>query len=150
MTHVAILIVAALVSTVSPPSLVDDADTIRKEIEAANKAFSAAYGRGDAKAVAGMYTEPGQLFPPAAQIVAGRAAIEKYWKSALDSGVKGVELKTTEVFSLGETAAETGTYALTGKNGDSLDEGKYVVVWKRVDGQWRLHRDCWNSNKPAA
>lgn len=22
---------------------------------------------------------------------------------------------------------------------------KYVVVWKRVDGQWRLHRDIWNT-----
>ena len=97
-----------------------------------------------------MYTERGQLFPPDAQIVDGRPAIETYWKSALDGGVKGVELKTTEVFSLGEAAAETGTYTLSGKNGDSLEEGKYVVVWKRVDGQWKLHRDCWNSNKPAA
>lgn len=22
---------------------------------------------------------------------------------------------------------------------------KFVVVWKMVDGQWRLHRDIWNS-----
>jgi hypothetical protein len=22
---------------------------------------------------------------------------------------------------------------------------KYVVVWKRVGGQWRLHRDIWNA-----
>jgi hypothetical protein len=22
---------------------------------------------------------------------------------------------------------------------------KYVVVWKKVGGQWRLHRDIWNA-----
>jgi ketosteroid isomerase-like protein len=22
---------------------------------------------------------------------------------------------------------------------------KYVVVWKRVDGAWLLHRDIWNA-----
>jgi ketosteroid isomerase-like protein len=22
-----------------------------------------------------------------------------------------------------------------------LDSGKYIVVWKRQDGQWKLHRD---------
>lgn len=22
---------------------------------------------------------------------------------------------------------------------------KYVVVWKKEDGQWRLHRDIWNT-----
>jgi ketosteroid isomerase-like protein len=22
---------------------------------------------------------------------------------------------------------------------------KFVVVWKKIDGQWRLHRDIWNS-----
>jgi hypothetical protein len=27
-----------------------------------------------------------------------------------------------------------------------IDEGKYVVVWKRVGGQWKLHRDIWTSS----
>jgi ketosteroid isomerase-like protein len=22
---------------------------------------------------------------------------------------------------------------------------KFVVVWKKTDGQWRLHRDIWNA-----
>jgi len=22
---------------------------------------------------------------------------------------------------------------------------KFVVVWKKTDGQWRLHRDIWNT-----
>ncbi len=126
----------------------DDADGPRKEIGAANAAFSKAYDSGDAKAVAAFYTEEGELFPPNETIVKGRPAIEAFWKAAIDAGVKGVTLKTTEVFALGETVAETGTYTLSGKDGEPADQGKYVVVWKRVEGKWKLHRDCWNSNKP--
>ena len=144
----AVLILAELVCRMYDASA-DDADGPRKEIERANAAFSNAYDRGDAKAIAALYTEEGELFPPNEVIVKGRPAIETYWKAAIDGGIKGVTLKTTEVFALGETVAETGAYTLSGKDREPVDEGKYVVVWKRVDGKWKLHRDCWNSDKPA-
>jgi uncharacterized protein (TIGR02246 family) len=121
----------------------------RPAIEAANAEFGAAYGRGDARAVAAMYTEGGQLYPPNQKVVAGRAAIEQFWKSAMDSEVKGVELKTAEVESLGDSAVEAGTYTLTRRDGTTFDRGKYLVLWKWVGGAWRLHRDCWNSNDPV-
>jgi hypothetical protein len=28
------------------------------------------------------------------------------------------------------------------------DTGKYIVVWKRQDGVWKLHADIWNSDAP--
>jgi uncharacterized protein (TIGR02246 family) len=121
----------------------------RTAIEAANAEFGAAYGRGEAPAVAALYTEGGQLYPPNESLVAGRAAIEKFWKAAMDSGVKGVELKTAEVESVGDSAVEAGTYTLYGKDGTTLDRGKYLVLWKSVGSAWRLHRDCWNSNEPV-
>ena len=121
----------------------------RKAIEAANAEFGAAYGRGDARAVAAMFTEGGQLYPPNQGVVAGRAAIEEFWKAAMDSGVKGVDLKTAEVESLGDSAVEAGTYTLYKKDGTTFDHGKYLVLWKRVGGAWRLHRDCWNSDEPV-
>jgi ketosteroid isomerase-like protein len=125
------------------------ADNPRKEIEAANAEFTAAYGRGDARAVAAMYTEHGQLFPPNEKIVEGQVAIAMFWRAAMDAGTKGVQLKTTEVEGCGEAAVEAGTYTLSGKDGGVMDRGKYLVLWKRVNGKWRLHRDCWNSSKPA-
>jgi uncharacterized protein (TIGR02246 family) len=122
----------------------------REAIEAANAEFAAVYSRGDAAALAAMYTERGQLFPPNEKIVEGRAAIEKFWKAAMDSGIKTVELKTNEVEGLGESAVEVGSYMLYGKDGAAMDRGKYLMLWKRVDGTWKFHRDCWNSNQPAS
>ena len=153
MARGAIFVLAAIVAL---PALAQNrsggarSDSPRKAIEAANAVFGADFGRGDSKALAAKYTEHGQMFPPNEKIIEGREAIQAYWQAAIDGGIKGVELKTSEVWGLGETVAETGAYSLTGKDGESLDEGKYVVIWQRVDGHWKLHRDCWNSNKPAS
>ncbi len=36
-----------------------------------------------------------------------------------------------------------------GADNKSLDKGKYVVVWKKQNGNWKMYRDIWNSNMPA-
>ena len=33
---------------------------------------------------------------------------------------------------------------LVGRDG-KITEGRYVVVWKRTNGEWKLHRDIWNT-----
>ena len=69
---------------------------------------------------------------------------------AVDSGIKGVTVTTLEVEVSGDTAHEVGTYGLMGDGGKVLDAGKYVVVWKREDGKWKLHRDIWNTSVPSS
>ena len=144
-----VILIGAALALSLPGALAVGPRDPRTAIEAANAEFGAAYRRGDARAVAAMYTEGGQLYPPNQRVVAGRAAIEEFWKAAMDSEVKGVELKTAEVESLGDWAVEAGTYTLYGKDGTALDRGKYLVIWKRAGGRWKLHRDCWNSNEPV-
>ena len=35
--------------------------------------------------------------------------------------------------------------------GDAVaDEGKYVVVWKRIGEHWRIYKDIFNSDLPQA
>ena len=118
-------------------------------IEAANAKFSADFAKGDAAAVAAHYSATAQAFPPNGDIAKGREAIQKVWKGAMDGGVKAVKLVTLEVDAHGDFAHEVGTYALTGEGGKPLDNGKYVVVWKREGGQWKIHRDIWNTSMPA-
>jgi uncharacterized protein (TIGR02246 family) len=148
MMHRLIIICATLALSVTA-ALAAGQDDSRQAIETANAEFGAAVGRGDARAVAVMYTEGGQLYPPNEKVVAGRAAIEEFWKGSINAGVKRVELKTAEVEGLGNSAVEAGTYTLYGNDGTTLDRGKYLVLWKRVEGAWKLHRDCWNSNEPV-
>jgi ketosteroid isomerase-like protein len=122
----------------------------RAAIEAANARFSADFARGDASAVAADYTSGAQVFPGNSDIVRGREAIERFWKGVMEAGVKGIALTVLEVEGHGDTAHEVGTYALTGEGGKALDAGKYIVIWKRDGGQWKLHRDIWNTSMPAS
>ena len=120
----------------------------RAAIEAANAKFSEAFARGDAKALAAMYTPDAIAFPPDSEMIRGNEAIGTFWKTTRDSGVTSATLTTVDVGRSGDVAYEVGKVSLTiqpvGKEPTTAVE-KYVVVWKRhSDGSWKLHRDIWN------
>jgi uncharacterized protein (TIGR02246 family) len=121
----------------------------RAAIDAANASFSRAFERGDAKALAGMYTPDAIAFPPDSDMIRGNEAIAKFWKATRDGGVKSAALTTIDVGRSGDVAYEVGRVSLTIQpEGKELTTAaaKYVVVWKRLaDGSWRMHRDIWNS-----
>ena len=125
-------------------------DPARAAIEAANKKFAAAFAKQDAAGVAAAYSPDANAFPPNAAIIKGRAGIQKMWQDVISSGIASVSLTTTEVESAGNIAYESGAYEMKTKDGKVADRGKYVVVWKKVNGQWMLHRDIWSTDMPAA
>lgn len=121
----------------------------RADIEKLAQQFSAAAGKGDADALAAMYADDAQMFPPNAEAVSGRENIRALWQSFVDQGMKGLQFEIVGVERHGNVIVETGKYVLTGDAGKELDRGKYVVVWKRSGKSWQLYRDIWNSSLPA-
>ncbi len=81
--------------------------------------------------------------------MSGRAAIEAFWREFQADGI-GAEINDTEVYALGDAGYTVGTYTATDAGGATIDEGKYVLIWRYADGKWQLHRDIWNSNLPLA
>ena len=77
----------SLLCAVSSVCRAEDSSTLRAAIEQAGVRFAEAYGRGDAKAVAAFYAEDAIAFPPGAEMVKGRAAIQQMWQETMDSGV---------------------------------------------------------------
>ncbi len=124
---------------------------IRKAIEANNKAFMAAFNRGDAAAVAGMYANDAKLLPPNSEMVEGRQNIQTFWQGVISAGAKVEALDTVQVDWRGDMAIELGKYTLTipQAGGQSVtDQGKYLVVWKRHGRTWKLGLDIWNTSTP--
>ena len=132
------------------PAPASAADAVRSAIEAANARFVELFGKGDAAALAALYTEDAQVLPPNGEIVGGRSAVQTFWKGVMDAGVKGAKLTAVEVTPSGNMAYEVGRYELSGADGKTLDGGKYVVIWKREGSRWKLHRDIWNTSAPPA
>ncbi len=120
----------------------------RSAIEAANASFAALIAKGDSAGVAKLYAKNGAVMPPGSESIKGSEAIARYWGGALASGVAGVDFKTVEVYGQGKTATEVGEYTLRDKAGKTLDHGKYIVIWRQEDGEWKLLRDMFSSNAP--
>jgi uncharacterized protein (TIGR02246 family) len=126
------------------------ASSARDAVSLANQRFMAAFARGDSIAVSDSYTSEAQVLPPQSEPIAGREAIAGFWKAVMGMGVTGVTLQTVEFSDFRESAHEVGRYALTAANGQTVDHGKYVVLWQLENGDWKLHRDIWNTSVAAA
>jgi ketosteroid isomerase-like protein len=79
----------------------------------------------------------------------GPQAINAFFSGGYKMGIRNVKLTTTEVMGGKDAVVETGTYEILGDKA-SLDKGKFIVVWKEENGKWKMHRDIWNTDMPAA
>ena len=123
----------------------------QEAIAQANRQFMAAFNQGRASGVAGCYTEEAQILPANVDSIAGRENIQGFWQAVMDLGIKTAKLETVELDVVGgETVIEVGKYTLLGSQEQVLDAGKYLVVWKIEQGQWKMHRDIWTTSLPAA
>jgi uncharacterized protein (TIGR02246 family) len=117
-------------------------------IESLNGKWVAAFDKGDAAALAAMYTPDAYVLPAGAPMARGREAIGTFWAKATQQ-LGDAKLTTLDVLPLGLTAArEIGTFSFRTKAATPQDVvGKYVVVWRKIRGRWLLATDIWNMNK---
>jgi len=120
---------------------------IKKIITEQNETFMATYNKGDHEGMKNLYTEDGQILPPNGKVIIGKQGIGEFWKGAMDMGIKTLEMHTDEVELFEDTAIEVSQATLLAEENHVIDEIKYIVIWKRQDGNWKIHRDMFNSNR---
>ena len=146
---VALLVVAALVHGQErrDPAL----DRLASE-------FAAAFNAKDAAKAAAFYADDAVLMPPNQPMIRGRSSIESYYQRGFAQDVTNLRLTPMESAVAVAQAFEAGTSSLLLRNGSSTfprsapvsDHGKYVVIYKRVGGHWKIAYDIFNSDEPAA
>ncbi|MBV8493419.1 MAG: nuclear transport factor 2 family protein [Alphaproteobacteria bacterium] len=126
------------------PALAQARDTIQK----LNAEWMTAFNKGDAAHLADMYAPDAYVMPAGAEMAKGHKAIETVW-SNLTKQLTDAKLTTVDVQSLGPGAArEIGTFSFKTKaQPPESVAGKYLVVWRKMGGQWQLAADIWNMNK---
>ncbi len=124
-----------------------DLPNIHELITTADARFMAAFSQRDAARIAELYTEHGQVLLPNNEVISGKLGIRMVWQGAMMMA-RQISLEPIEVEDHGDTAYEVGKYILHNKDGGVFDRGKYIVIWKQEGGQWKLHRDIWNSSLP--
>ncbi|KAI1709232.1 snoaL-like domain-containing protein [Ditylenchus destructor] len=118
-----------------------------QEIKSRQEDFMKVFNAGDAHKASEVYDPEGYFMPNGRSPVKGRAGIEAYFKQDMSEGVNSVQIITEEVNGSGDWAFERGSYHLDGARG--TESGAYLLVWKRVNGVWLIHNDCFNVIKPA-
>jgi uncharacterized protein (TIGR02246 family) len=136
------LLIAFVISLTAPAS------AQKAEIEAINAKWIEFFNKGDFSGVASLYSTDATVLPPGSAMVRGQAAIEIMWKGMAEQ-VGDPKLTTVDVKPLGPSAArEIGTFALKTKGATPQElTGKYVVVWEKAGGDWKLATDIWNEGK---
>lgn len=117
-------------------------------IAAVNRRLVTAFAKKDAAAAADLYTTDGKLMTPFAEPYVGRSAIQKAIAAGFAKGVAGLTLETVTIEVAGDTAWEEGLFETRDAAGRRIDRGKYIVIWKKVDGDWLMARDIMSSNLP--
>ena len=108
----------------------------------------------DASGIAEIYAEDGAVMPPNAPIGKGRAAIQQVWASMMRTPGFDLTFNPEQIVisSSGDMALDRGTYTLTVAPAGTAqtDTGKYVVVWRKIGGDWKAVADIFNSDLPAS
>jgi uncharacterized protein (TIGR02246 family) len=112
-------------------------------------AWAAAYNKGDAKAVAAMYTADAYVLPDHAPMAHGRAGIAAMLKKLMAGSQNDLKITLVDVTPLGPgIVREITNYEITIKGQPPQhDVGKAVAVDRQVGGKWLIQTDIWNSNK---
>ena len=147
---VLMLAVPFLVScTTAPPPDTSAEDS--QAINAAGAQWVDAFNRGDAAALAALYTEEATLLEPNSPLVVGRENIQAIFQGFFDTSAMELHLTVIGLSVHGDMAHRFGKYMLTiqPEEGDAIsDNGKYVEIWKRENGGWKMDVDIWNSSVP--
>ena len=126
---------------------------MRTGIDASNERFLEELARGDATAAASAYAEGPILLPPSGEIIRGRKAIESFWRSGIEIGVR-TDLETLERTDADPFVYEVGRYRMLFQrieDGPKLERGAYLVLYRQEpDGSWLRAVDMFNATSSQA
>jgi ketosteroid isomerase-like protein len=125
-----------------------DLDNAKKEIDKANSDFINLFNVGDSIGLANMFTIDGKSMEPNEPAFIGRSQIQTHYSIVMSAGANKLGLLTTGLWGDENMLAEEGEFTFMSEDDKPLDKGKYIVLWKKEDGMWKLFRDCYNSDMP--
>lgn len=135
---------------------VADRDRILAEIVEARRHFADVLFRHDHGALFELFTPDTLVLPAGGPLVRGRDAAVVFWTAATSDPARRLRSAFEAVDSMFEGAVviEVGLATVSAVQADDreqiVDHGKYVVVWKPLDGRWKRHRDIFNSDGAKA
>jgi ketosteroid isomerase-like protein len=120
-----------------------DLSILEKEIELRLREYESHLKNGDSIALGNMYMEDAEIIPS----TIGRNNITKAFGNMIRDSITGSSFKTTKLWGNDQLLVEDGRGTWYHTNGTAVGSGRYLLVWKKDDGKWKILRDTWFSDK---
>lgn len=130
-------------------SVAFDMQTARAFIDSINTKFSEKIKSGDSAWVASQYGADAEILLDKSEPIKGKDILSM-WGGVCRSGMNDWTFTTTDLQGDENFLIETGKYEIKDGKQKVVDVGKYVVVWKKQNGEWKLYRDIGNGSPMEA
>ncbi|MFV8343774.1 YybH family protein [Flavobacterium sp. XS2P39] len=143
-----LIVVASCNSSKKDGATTFDLATAKKEIAKRNAVFMNALRERDSVGVAKCYTLNSKFMMPNAKAVVGRENLIPVIRGFIMGGMTNITIKPIEVWGNEDMMTVEQQWEFTDKNGAIIDRGKSLELWKKEDNEWKIFRDCFNSDLP--
>jgi len=147
------MLVLAVASACAAPAPVVDLAAEAQAVRQRDMDFAKAATAGDMTAIATFYASDARFMLDNEPAAVGADAVRSAFSAMLATPGFGIswEPDDVQVSQSGDMAVSTGHYTMKmqGPEGPAEDRGKYLTVWKKVDGTWLVTHDIANSDLPA-
>jgi ketosteroid isomerase-like protein len=134
-------LILAMVAAACAPQAADQS----AEFAVAAKGWQAAYDTCDVDAIAAVYTEDCVVMPTNSELGSGHAYVKKAFGGMINAGLTSTS-ETVEAAAAGGVGYHVGTYTLSAPDGTVVDKGKFIEGWRKIDGEWKITHDIFNSD----
>lgn len=117
---------------------------LKAEVTDSIARFIQAFNAGIVEDIVALYTDSCILLPPSGPVVYGKQQLRDFWNYAiheLKMGEVSYNVEHLEVLSENFVSESTSFSAMVA---GIHQLGKYLVIWQKVDNQWRMHQDIFN------
>ena len=130
----------------------ETAEAAEARIRELDRQWVAAAAAKDTAAIMAFYAPEGRFMVPNAPAANTPDAIRAAWAGMLGLPNVSITFEPTDVYVSDDAtmAYDVGTYRVSydGPNGRVEDYGKYLVVWEKLDGEWKAVADMINTDRP--
>lgn len=132
---------AACSGPVEPAFGKTDSDAIRK----ATSDLATDINGKKVDGILALYTENSVFMPPNAPLLRGLEPLKSFYTD-LVSKVSDLRMEPGDIAGHGPIAYESGSYTMN--VGTSRDRGKFLIVFRNMNGTWKMEYTSWSSDLP--
>jgi ketosteroid isomerase-like protein len=120
-------------------------DSLKAHITELNKSYAKRFTTNDPAWYKERYCVGAAVYAPNVPPVIGIDSIIKFFYVS-DSSTAVIDLPPNNIYGSADLVVEDGTYSFPDGKGGHVDKGKFIALWKKEDGKWKLFREIWNTD----